>query len=287
MDVTRPDPNAKIERFRTTRLGRMELLHARYFRQEFNRHYHHEFALGVIERGALGFHYLGRDHVARAGEINLCVPGEPHNGFAPSGQGWQYRMFYLDPALLVRAAREAFDAAVGLPHFPGGVIQDPALARDLAVLHAALQNPECDALAQEERLVTALTALITRHAEARPTPRPVGCEPRAVRRAKEFIQGGFARAITLDDLSEATGLSRFHLVRLFSREVGIGPHAYLTQVRVSAAKDLLARGEPIAETALAVGFCDQSHLNRAFKRTLGVTPGVWRKGVQEISPARE
>lgn len=264
----------------------MELLHARYFRQEFNRHYHHDFALGVIERGALGFHYLGRDHVARAGEINLCVPGEPHNGFAPSGQGWQYRMFYLDPALLVRAAREAGDASAGLPHFSSGVIQDPSLARDLAVLHAALQDPRHDALEQEERLVAVLTTLITRHAETRTAPPHVGPEPRAVRRAKDFIQGGFSRPITLDDLSGATGLSRFHLVRVFSREVGIPPHAYLTQVRVTAAKALLAQGEPIAETALAVGFCDQSHLNRAFKRTLGVTPGVWRNGVQEIPPSR-
>jgi AraC-like DNA-binding protein len=70
------------------------------------------------------------------------------------------------------------------------------------------------------------------------------------------------------------------LIRLFGDATGIPPHAYLRQVRVKRAKALLARGDSIANVAQATGFNDQSHLNRWFKRLLGITPGQYRNSVQ-------
>ena len=87
--------------------------------------------------------------------------------------------------------------------------------------------------------------------------------------------------MTLEQLSRLTGLSRYHLVRVFGESVGVPPHAYLRQVRVGRAKALLAAGCPVAEAAVATGFADQSHLHRWFKRLWGVTPGGYRKGVQD------
>ncbi|HYM70106.1 MAG TPA: helix-turn-helix transcriptional regulator, partial [bacterium] len=66
-----------------------------------------------------------------------------------------------------------------------------------------------------------------------------------------------------------------HLCRTFHREVGLPPHAYQTQVRVERARSLLRNGVPIAEAAAAVGFYDQAHLTRQFKRVIGVTPGQY------------
>ena len=65
----------------------------------------------------------------------------------------------------------------------------------------------------------------------------------------------------------------FHFLRAFSRQFGITPHAYLNQVRVHQARELILRGVPIARAAVDVGFVDQSHLTKRFKRLLGVTPG--------------
>ena len=85
----------------------------------------------------------------------------------------------------------------------------------------------------------------------------------------------------LEVLSHLTHLSRYHLVRVFSKSVGPPPHAYLRQVRVDRAKALLAAGCPVAEAAVATGFTDQSHLHRWFKRLWGVTPGGYRQSVQD------
>jgi AraC family transcriptional regulator len=102
---------------------------------------------------------------------------------------------------------------------------------------------------------------------------PRGREP--VQRAIRYIQENHARDIGLKDIAQAASLSRFHLARLFKHVVGVPPHQYLIQMRVQSAHSLLSAGagkRSLAEVALAVGFSDQSHLTRHFKRVLGVTP---------------
>ena len=66
-----------------------------------------------------------------------------------------------------------------------------------------------------------------------------------------------------------------HLVRAFRREVGIPPHRYLTGRRLDRARHLLLAGHRPSDVAVEVGFHDQAHLTRHFKRTLGVTPGAY------------
>jgi len=74
-------------------------------------------------------------------------------------------------------------------------------------------------------------------------------------------------------------LSPFHLARLFKQVLGVSPHQYLIQVRVNSARSLLSAGSgerSLAEIAAAVGFADQSHLTRHFKRITGITPRQFR-----------
>jgi hypothetical protein len=58
-----------------TGLGTVNLMHARYVTQTFAPHFHEGYCLGVIEKGALGFRYMGENLVAPAGSVNLAVPG--------------------------------------------------------------------------------------------------------------------------------------------------------------------------------------------------------------------
>ena len=80
-----------------------------------------------------------------------------------------------------------------------------------------------------------------------------------------------------DTASAADALSPFHFIRRFRRELGLTPHKYLVQSRVRAARHLLAHAPSIADLAARLGFCDQSHLDRCFKRALGVSPKAYRE----------
>jgi AraC-like DNA-binding protein len=81
----------------------------------------------------------------------------------------------------------------------------------------------------------------------------------------------------LHDLSRVAGLSRFGLVHAFTREVGLSPHAYQVHVRVERARVLLKQGCSPATVATTMGFADQSHFTRHFKRILQVTPSQYAK----------
>jgi AraC-like DNA-binding protein len=93
-----------------------------------------------------------------------------------------------------------------------------------------------------------------------------------VLRARAFLAEHFADDPTLDDLARHCDANKFSLLRAFKRRFGITPHALQVQLRIEAARTLLARGAPIAEAAAQVGFADQSHFGRHFKRTTGITP---------------
>ncbi|HEX4165686.1 MAG TPA: helix-turn-helix transcriptional regulator, partial [Bryobacteraceae bacterium] len=79
-------------------------------------------------------------------------------------------------------------------------------------------------------------------------------------------------------LAERTGLSRSRLTRGFKAATGMAPYAWMMHVRVQRAQDLLSRnGQPIVKVALELGFADQSHFTKTFKRFAGVTPREWQR----------
>ena len=81
-------------------------------------------------------------------------------------------------------------------------------------------------------------------------------------------------------------MSRFHLAHAFKREVGLPPHAYQTQLRVTRAMRMLARGVSISRAAYATGFAAQSHLHRHFLRLLGITPGRYATSARTLKRVR-
>ncbi len=97
----------------------------------------------------------------------------------------------------------------------------------------------------------------------------------AVRRVKEHIDTCYQREVSLDELAALVATNRFLLLRAFAREVGYPPHAYQLLVRVFHARRLLSLGQTAASVAAAVGFSDQSHLIRHFKRIEGMTPAEY------------
>jgi AraC-like DNA-binding protein len=82
--------------------------------------------------------------------------------------------------------------------------------------------------------------------------------------------------ITLAEAGRILEVSPAHLVRSFTHRFGISPHRYLVGRRIEAARRQLLDGLPVARPAADVGFHDQAHLTRHFKRHVGTTPGGYR-----------
>jgi AraC-like DNA-binding protein len=108
-----------------------------------------------------------------------------------------------------------------------------------------------------------------------------------VRRVQQYLDENYAETAPLDTLAKLVGLDKFHLVRIFAREVGMPPHAYQILVRVERVRFLLSAGASLADAAADVGFSDQSHMAQHFRRVEGITPAVFQRLGRAAPPSRK
>jgi AraC-like DNA-binding protein len=121
-------------------------------------------------------------------------------------------------------------------------------------------------------LIGAFGRLFQRHGSGRDRIKVPPNDRLLLARVIERMQAEYATNLRLEDLAADVGLTTFQIIGLFKRTVGLTPHAYLTQVRLNMACRQLRHAPVLADVAPAVGFYDQSALNKHFKRCYGITP---------------
>lgn len=277
--MARNDPRNRSRIWTDPAVDGLLMMHADFTTHEFAPHVHDELVIALTERGGSEFRSRGVYDNAEPGAVLVFNPGEPHSGRMAGSDGWRYRSFYLDRPMLGELARLVGVPAEALPHFAANKLDDPHLFAAFARLHGLSERPGA-ALAKQSQLLTALAALLARHGAPAPPRREPGREHAAVARATDYLNDHHQRNVTLAELAGVSGMNPYHLIRSFNQQIGLAPHAYLTQVRVLRARDLLERGTPAAEAAVQVGLYDQSALNRHFKRIYGVTPGQYAAAIR-------
>ncbi|MEJ2444769.1 MAG: AraC family transcriptional regulator [Exilibacterium sp.] len=99
----------------------------------------------------------------------------------------------------------------------------------------------------------------------------------ALERVLAFIEENIDQDIGLEEMGEIVCLSKYHFLRCFKHTIGLTPYAYLTQRRIEKAKRLLiGTKSSIINVAISCGFSSSSHFSSAFKRSMGITPKVFR-----------
>ncbi|SNX58068.1 AraC family transcriptional regulator [Streptomyces sp. TLI_55] len=262
-------------RARLGRCGpRLDLLTARFDKHVYAPHAHDEFTVGVCVGGSEIIDYRGGHIRTGPGSIVVLAPGEVHTGGpGTTTDGYAYRALYAATPLLA-------DGTCGFPHFREPLIDDPELAAALRLTHTELSACP-DPLEAESRLPWLLTALARRHSTARATDDVVPGGAGIALLVRDRLADELLAPPSLATLAEDVGLSRYQLLRAFRTTMGLPPYAWLAQYRVHRARTLLEAGLRPAEAAAAVGFADQAHLTRWFRRVLGVTPAAYRNSVQD------
>ena len=229
--------------------------------------FHETYTFCACTQAAAGWRYRNKEFFLGDRSSMFMEPGETHCNTAVYKPA-DFKVLMIQPALVTDAAKE-----LGLsmtPHLHNPDSNDPQLFLTLYRFCAAVETGA--SLLEQQTLFTACVRILLERSEQRP-PSPGGMNAhRAVARIKCYLQDRFAEPVSLDELVALTGLSRFHLVRTFAKQVGMAPHTYQIHVRIETARALLKAGVPPISVSTDVGFADQSHFTRHFKRYWGTTP---------------
>lgn len=166
------------------------------------------------------------------------------------------------------------------------IVQSDPILRSLVDAAEAAMLAGNESLTYSDSLARAVAArLLQDHSTCRLKrfiPNPSGLPvSREVSTAIDYMQSHIDENVGLVELARACNRSPSHLSRLFSLQMGMPPHRYLMELRVSKAKTLLERSEmSIAEIAVTCGFTHQEHLTRLFRRYHEASPGAYRRIVR-------
>ena len=252
------DPELKVEAY--SFMGIM---------QKFPNHFHDYYVIGFIESGERSLSCKNREYIVEPGDLLLFNPRDNHTCEQTDGKTLDYRCINVPPETMCKAAFEITGKEY-LPYFSPAVIFHSELASLLRELHMIIMEEEKD-FRKEEIFFFLLEQLIEEFSEE-------GIEqsgPEENRETKiicNYLEKNYMKNITLDELSGLTGLSKYYLLRSFTKQKGISPYRYLETIRIDRAKKLLEQGVLPIEAALQTGFTDQSHFSNFFKKFIGLTP---------------
>ncbi|WP_433261789.1 helix-turn-helix domain-containing protein [Micromonospora vinacea] len=261
-DGSRP-PGCRVRAWRPPVPGISEVFHAHIVDYAYPLHAHDTWTVLILDAGAIRYDLDSR-HCGVSGVDYVAVlpPGVVHDGRpAANTPGFRKRNLYLDPTFLPASLiGSAVDHTT---------LRDGPLRQALARLHQVLDTDE-DPLNAEARLAM-IGQRLTDHLTVEPSP-PTRPEPQAARALRALLDEHTVQAVSLAAAARLLDRSVPHLVRSFGQAFGISPHAYIIGRRVEAARKLLLAGIPPADVAITVGFCDQAHLTRHFRRHTSTTP---------------
>lgn len=237
--------------------------------QKFPNHFHDYYVIGFVEEGRRHLSCKNKKYAIGTGDLVLFGPGESHTCEPIDNKTLDYRCINIKEDIMKKVVFEITGRDY-LPRFTENVLFHSELVSSLREFHLMIMEETKD-FKKEELFLFIIEQLITEYSDIVPeiTIQETNMEIRTV---CDFLEDNYMNNITLNELSNLTGLSRYYLIHSFTKEKGISPYNYLQTIRIGKAKELLEQGVAPIEVAMKTGFTDQSHFTNFFKKFIGLTP---------------
>jgi AraC-like DNA-binding protein len=246
--------------------GIHEVFHARFVDHAYPAHTHDAWTVFTVDEGSIAYDLERRHRGVEGSKVTLLPPHVAHDGRPGASAGYRKRVLYVGTEIL---GEHLIGSAVDSPD-----VLDPSLVRGFRSLHRALGDPR-DAFEAESIFALVASRLGRLLGDRRiHEDNPLGGS--IAEELRDLLDARLSVGITLSEAGRILEVSPAHLVHAFTRRFGISPHQYLLGRRIEAARGLLLEGQSVARVAADVGFHDQAHFTRHFKRHVGTTPGTYR-----------
>jgi len=235
--------------------------------ENFEKHYHDTYTVGLTYSGFLKAYNLYKHYDSYRYSARINNPGEIHGGVS---HNWSHVNFYPKVELLSNLYEQMFFEKK-VPYFQKHIIDDKVLFEKLNTFFNSSFHQD-EQLQIETNLIDALSYLILNYTTYTKDFSKLFDDKKIIKSTLEYIDDCIEQNITLETLAKNCSLSKFHFLRVFKKELGLTPHSFIINERINRAHMLIQKGTSISEASLQVGFSDQSHFTRNFKRYFGCSP---------------
>jgi AraC-like DNA-binding protein len=232
----------------------------------YDLHTHAEYSFGLIDEGQALYQSGQVSHAIQVGDL-VTIDANKVHACNPRSAHWSYRMLFIEATYLNQLFAETSQPLC----FAQAYWRESQLGMAFNELFSSLVDDE-PALVIESQLITCCANLWKQ-----PTQTAQVIALAGLRRIKDLLQEQAQAEFSLQALSELAGLTPYQLVRHFKKAYGLPPHAFQLDQRIQQAKPLLRQGVSLNEIALELGFADQAHFQRHFKRRLALTPKTYQQ----------
>ena len=252
-------------------LNNVALLSATMSDFAYSRHAHEEYSIGVTMKGRQDFFCGQRFHKSPSGSVLVFNPEDIHDGHAGDNQGLEYIMLYIHPKILTPLFQSMGHIGDHELRFNDVLFDAPTLRHHIWTMASLVQSKQVSHIEYESALYMLAQSLIQHQGSFEPAYKKTRTDT-LLMKAKSYIHDHLCHDISVDDISLAANMSKYHFIRLFRAQFGITPHQYVLNCRINLARQVMQDGFSATHAAMASGFADVSHLNRNFKKVFGMTP---------------
>lgn len=242
----------------------------------YRSHSHPTFSIGAVDCGISRFNsYFASEEQIQTGSV-VIIPAEVEHACNPlENQAWSYQMMHLDAHWVAQLFSELVkDIEQLYPHhiplLKPQILTNPHIYQAFTQLNQLLFDPTISILFKQQQLIEVLSEILLPNFEftllkqSDYFQKHLGAMIDDMKHSKQML--------SLEDLSQSLGISRYAIIRLFKNNFGLTPHAYQLNLKINIARKRLKSGEAIIQVAHDLGFTDQSHFHHMFKSHTGITP---------------
>ncbi len=258
-------------------LPHAELRSTQDSRHGYKSHSHKEFSIGAIISGEVRLTYRGASYLVSPGSLVVIEPEAVHSCNPLPGESRSYHMLYLDHDWCCSRMSAFYPVNSGTIHCGNPVLESPlSFARYLQLVEM-LQAGQTEAASP--LLDEFLDNLIVHYCRPDTAKQPERPLAEAMRR---ILLSNLNAPLPLSVISKDLGMREESLIRIFRKDTGLSPRAFLNNARIEKAKLLLRAGHSIVDTAIQLGFTDQSHFHKTFVHFAAATPKQYQGQYQDL-----
>ena len=270
-------PTSKVYLHLPSEFARAALIYASYIGHSFCdqtytvcRNCMDYFMLAVVDSGGMFFRYNGMEFEVHAGETILLDCRLPHTYGAVGGVSFRYIYFRGG------SSEEYYRLLAG----ERGYFVRPARSVEVQSAVQSIFALVTDTTYDEHRISAQLYRILAELAVQ--DGRKESVQNTAVLRAIAFMEHHFSEKLSIEQIADQVNLSEYYFSRLFRRCTSMSPHAYLVNLRITMARQLLSVSQKSVErVAEECGFHSTTNFIRSFREHVGCTPKQFRRAILE------